>query len=153
MPKGTAAPGSTCPLSPDVPIKRFTFELFEAFVEKMNNKRNTILLFVFLLVYIGIHLYLSQYTNPIADDFSYSMKCKNSTLFHEWIGDYLTWNGRYTSNIIVFLNPLAFHSFLGYKIIPLVLFLSLFISIYGLLKNVLKVLGNILVKVVMKSLL
>ncbi len=104
----------------------------------MNNKRNTILLFVFLLVYIGIHLYLSQYTNPIADDFSYSMKCKNSTLFHEWIGDYLTWNGRYTSNIIVFLNPLAFHSFLGYKIIPLILFLFLFISIYGLLKNVLK---------------
>jgi hypothetical protein len=89
----------------------------------------------FLLTALLPYLLLSFYIHPIADDFIYALKGEDF-LSNLW-RDYLTWNGRYTSNIIVFFNTtLIKYNFL-YKIYPIVLIALLIISAYWFLNMVL----------------
>ena len=79
-------------------------------------------LFLIALVLVCLpYIYISTYANPAADDFTYAFKGRSNDFIKTYLGEYLNWNGRYTSNALVLLNPLVFNSFFIYKIIPVVI--------------------------------
>lgn len=85
------------------------------------------LLFCLILLFIP-YFFLSAYTNPFADDFIYGQRGEENQVIAQAIREYFNWSGRYTSNILQFLNPLAFHSFVGYKVFPIVLIILILLS-------------------------
>lgn len=78
------------------------------------------LLFCLILLLVPYFI-LSAYTNPFADDFIYGQRGRDYQLITQALREYFNWSGRYTANLLQFLNPLAFDSFTGYKIFPAVL--------------------------------
>lgn len=79
-------------------------------------------LFLISLVLVCLpYIFISIYANPAADDFTYAYKGRSNDFIKTYLAEYLNWNGRYTSNALVLLNPLAFNSFFTYKIIPVVI--------------------------------
>jgi len=85
------------------------------------------LLLVCLIVLFIPYFFLCVYSNPFADDFVYGQRGQSHDVIAQALREYFNWSGRYTANVLQFLNPLAFHSFLGYKIFPAVLiFLTIF---------------------------
>lgn len=100
------------------------------------------IVFLFLLIFALIpYFILCAYANPAADDFTYAFKGKFYDIIQTLISEYLNWNGRYTSNLFVLINPIAFNSFTVYKIIPVLIILSTIISFLFFIKTLL---GNIL---------
>src|SRR4051812_23825810 len=87
---------------------------------KAKESYNTILILSLLLL-LAPAIYLSFFAHPIADDYGYTNISLKNTLFSECLNQYLTWNGRYTSNILVLSNPLIIGSLIGYQIIPVLL--------------------------------
>ncbi len=102
---------------------------------KITHKRE-LLVFIFLILALLPYLYVSIYTNPIADDFTYAFKGKSESLIKTLIGEYLNWNGRYTSNVFVLLNPIVFGCFWGYKVTPIFIIFALFFSILFLFSTI-----------------
>jgi len=89
-----------------------------------------------LLALLVPYIYLSFFIHPAADDYNYAVLNINNEWFSEYINQYYTWNGRYSSNCLVLLNPIAFKSLSVYRIIPLLLILFTFLSIYFLVSSV-----------------
>lgn len=81
------------------------------------------------------YLIISFYCNPAADDFSYAASALNKGYWFSYIRDYFGWNGRYASNFLVFASPLVWHSFAGYKLVPIVLISLTYLSLLFLIKN------------------
>jgi len=54
----------------------------------------------------------------------------------------MTWNGRYFSTIILSINPLVFKSFLGYKLLPLVLLSVFYSGLCFFIKNLFENIGK-----------
>lgn len=96
----------------------------------MNLQRYKWLYLFFLIVLITPYIYISRYANPVADDFIYSERGRRNGVISEAIGEYAGWSGRYTSNILIFLNPLSFNSFTGYKLAGVLIIILLLISSY-----------------------
>jgi hypothetical protein len=78
------------------------------------------------------------YIHPSGDDFTYAVKGKEASLFNTWVQEYNYWNGRYISNIFVLVSPLTFNSIEIYRIIPIILIVGTFLSIFYFLKTILK---------------
>jgi Family of unknown function (DUF6056) len=76
-----------------------------------------VLLFGLFLAFLP-YFYLSVFSNPSSDDFSLSAQAMENNFFELLYRSYLNWNGRYISNIFIYLNPISFGSFKFYKIIP-----------------------------------
>jgi hypothetical protein len=76
------------------------------------------------------YFYLSLFANPIADDYHYSLFGMRNDLWNEWLSQYLGRNGRYTSNILMLMNPMSFHNISIYKLMPAVQIMATVISIY-----------------------
>ncbi len=93
----------------------------------MQHKRIFLLLLLLVLLPYTI---ISFYCQPAADDFEYAA----STLYKGYgpsiVRDYYSWNGRYISNFFVFASPLVLHSFLLYKLIPIVLLGLTYVALY-----------------------
>ena len=106
------------------------------------NWRNTRFKLIALVVLLLPYLILSFFSNPIADDFTYSARGRENDLLATLQYEYFNWNGRYFSNLLVLLNPMAFNSISLYKIAPLVQILSttltLGIFVYAIGFNTLK---------------
>jgi hypothetical protein len=83
---------------------------------------------IILILLLLPYLYISQYSNPVADDLIYSYNGKKFELLDLLIRDYLGWNGRYTSNILVFSNPMVHNALLVYKAFPVIIILLIVIS-------------------------
>lgn len=81
-----------------------------------------------LLLLLLPFLYISQYAHPIADDFTYAVKGRTYGVLDNLAGEYLNWNGRYFSNLLVILNPLNSFGISGYQIIPVMMIVFLFLS-------------------------
>jgi hypothetical protein len=79
------------------------------------------LLLIFLILLFFPYLYISRFANPVADDLIYAFNGKNHALFKLLIRDYLNWNGRYSSNVLVFTNPMSYDSLIAYKLAPVVI--------------------------------
>ncbi|MEO6903581.1 MAG: DUF6056 family protein [Bacteroidia bacterium] len=99
------------------------------------------------------YIYISIYANPAADDFTYAFKGSNNDFIKTYLAEYINWNGRYTSNALVLLNPLAFNSFFAYKIIPVVIisftFFSYLFSINCLIGEVLSKINRYLISFIL----
>ncbi len=75
---------------------------------------------------------ISFFNNPTADDFCYNCKSRDLGFWNAQLSWYIDWSGRYFSSAILSIKPLVSDSFLIYKLIPVILLISLFTSIYYL---------------------
>jgi hypothetical protein len=95
-------------------------------------------LFSFLLLgYIVVFCYVSLFSHPIADDFSYASMSTSKGVFATAYQEYFRWGGRYTSNILWLSNPIK-HNLLAYQLSGIGIILSLFLGLYLFLKSILK---------------
>jgi hypothetical protein len=99
-------------------------------------KKKYFLLF-FLLLAILPYCYLSFFANPSADDFSLSGQAQQNDFFHLMYHNYFFWNGRYISNIFIYLNPIRFGSFIIYKSVPFLMIGLLVFVNFSLVKQIL----------------
>ncbi len=90
-----------------------------------------------LLGYVVVFCYVSLFSHPIADDFSYASASTTKGVFAAAYQEYFRWGGRYTSNILWLSNPIK-HSLLVYQLSGIAIILSLFLGIYFFLKSILK---------------
>ena len=89
------------------------------------------------IISIGILTFLpfiviSFFNNPTADDFCYNCQSRDLGFWNAQLSSYNGWTGRYFSTAILSIKPLVSDSFLIYKLIPIILLISLFTSIYYL---------------------
>jgi hypothetical protein len=89
-----------------------------------------------LLFQLAPWVYCAFYAHPIADDYCYANLSQHNSFFSEYCKQYFTWNGRYSSNLLVLLNPLLTGSLLNYQIIPVILILLTVAGFYGFLKAI-----------------
>jgi hypothetical protein len=92
------------------------------------SKKTTWLFLISLLLLFIPYIYISQYASPVADDFIYAARGRENPLLGLLIHQYLGWSGRYCANILVFINPIAYNSFLIYKLVPVVLIVLIILS-------------------------
>lgn len=102
-------------------------------------KKTEILIILGLLVLIAPFFLLSFFAYPSADDFILSATVKNYKFFEYQQFAYNSWGGRYFGTFIVSLNPLCFDWMFGYKLVPVLLFVLLYFSIYVLMQKLLGV--------------
>ncbi len=90
-----------------------------------------------VLFFLLIHAYLARYAHPMADDFSYARKDLSSGVLHAAHWEYLHWNGRYTSNLLVLLGPMrvGFDALPLYRSIPVLLILFTVLSCFLVLRE------------------
>jgi len=84
------------------------------------------------IISIGV-LSILFFNNPTADDFCYNSQSRNLGFWNAQLSWYNDWTGRYFSSAVLSIKPLVSNSFLIYKLIPIILLISLFISIYYLI--------------------
>lgn len=99
-------------------------------------KISTTTIFTFFL-FLGIlpYVYLCFFANPSADDFVFAHLFQTRNYFQLLKGTYLAWSGRFTSNALIYLNPISFNSFFAYKLMALSMLFFQFFSIYFLLRQ------------------
>ncbi len=101
--------------------------------KKLDQK--SILIYFLLLAFLP-YCYLSFFSQPIAEDFGFAFQFQEHESFNELLkNSYLTMNGRYVSNVFMYLNPLSFNSFLGYKLFPILLIALLILGNYTFIKS------------------
>ncbi len=103
---------------------------------KINTSRFRSLFIISLAVYALIpFLVLMLYNHPSSDDFTYANEVLEKGFFSAQYHWYVSWSGRYIGTAILSLNPIVFHSFLGYKVFALLLFSLLVYAFYFLLNQ------------------
>ncbi len=108
---------------------------FERANFQVNPKTKNFLIVALCSAIILPFLWVSVYIHPSADDFAYAWSSRDVGFWQSFVRDYFNWNGRYFSNLLVFLNPIAFNSFALYKCIPIVLLITTVFAIYFLLQQ------------------
>lgn len=98
------------------------------------------LLLLYAIFFMGLlpFLVLSFYNHPSADDYLWTMMVLKTNLWQFQVYNFYEWSGRYFSNILVGLNPLVFHSFLGYQLASLFSILAFFLVVFLLIKELTK---------------
>jgi hypothetical protein len=92
------------------------------------SKRHTWLFLISVLLLFVPYFYISRYASPVADDFVYAANGKTNSFLSLQLSQYLGWSGRYIANMLVFINPLVYNSFLVYKLVPIVLIVLMVLS-------------------------
>ncbi len=87
----------------------------------MIQKRSSLILLSVLIFLLLPFFVLTFFVHPSADDFGFAVVVKALGRWGFQDVMYRTWEGRYFSNFILSLNPLAFDSFVGYKLFSLFL--------------------------------
>ncbi|MCB0774397.1 MAG: hypothetical protein KDB93_13600 [Flavobacteriales bacterium] len=96
-------------------------------------------LFIVLLVLSVVkYLWLAGHVHPVADDFCYAAKARGVGLWSWSRSEWLYWNGRYASNLLVARGPLSWSTdFLpGYRAVPVLLLALTFVSMWFFLRRV-----------------
>jgi hypothetical protein len=99
------------------------------------SKHHTWLFLISVLLLFVPYLYISQYASPVADDFVCAANGKANSFLGLQLSQYLGWSGRYSANILIFLNPLVYNSFLIYKLVPVVLMVLIVLSNHFFVKT------------------
>lgn len=94
-----------------------------------------------LIIIIGVlsilpFLIISIFINPSADDFCYNNISRDVGYWNTQLDAYNGWTGRYFSTAVLSIRALVSGSFIIYKIIPVILLILLFISIYHLSSSI-----------------
>ncbi len=103
-------------------------QLIQAKISYLFKSDNFIIIIGFLTILPFI--IISFFNNPTADDFCYNCKSRDLGFWNAQLSWYNDWSGRYFSSAILSIKPLVSDSFLIYKLIPIVLIISLFTTIY-----------------------
>lgn len=83
-----------------------------------------------LLLCITPFLLITPFNHPFYDDYCHAAKTLEYGVLGAVKNMYLTWNGKYFSTLLLSFHPLVFGSFNTYKIVPLILILLTWLSIY-----------------------
>ena len=93
-------------------------------------------LLLFLVVALLPYLYLCFYAMPFADDFCYGWTASEKISFlDKFLKQYLYWNGRFTSDVLVNLHPLKSGSLILYQVCSFVSILATPAMFYFLIKE------------------
>ena len=93
---------------------------------------------LFFLITLSLYIFISFYCHPSGDDFAYSHTVSQSDFFTAWSHEYFHWNGRYSSNVFVLINPIS----MGiewiwlYKLAPIILIFLTPTTIFFCLKRI-----------------
>jgi hypothetical protein len=90
-------------------------------IKKKSVSRQQIIVLILLLIGLLPFIYISFFAHPAADDLNYGYKGKFQYFLPTLLGEYLHWNGRYFSNILVLINPIVYDSLLLYRVIPVII--------------------------------
>lgn len=94
---------------------------------------------IFLIAIVFVFVFAGYYTNPNAEDFSLTGMAKNYGIKNAVLNLLAQYDGRYFTNLLHALNPLAFGWIFGYKLMPLigvVLFVvTLFFALHEIIKD------------------
>lgn len=102
-----------------------------------NRKTYVLFVLVALLIVLAPFFILCFYAHPSADDFSFSYSGRYTSFIQGQIDEYMCWNGRYFSNILVVINPIRFHLNSIYQFVPLMMLCVLWLSLYSFIHAVL----------------
>jgi hypothetical protein len=84
-----------------------------------------LILFLFLVVAFLPYLYTCFYALPFADDFCFGWTASENISFaRKFLCQYLYWNGRYTSDVLVNLHPLTTGSLFLYQLVSFIFILA-----------------------------
>lgn len=87
--------------------------------------------FIILGIFILLPFFvLSCFNHPSCDDFWFYSQVKDYGFWGSQKWSYFKWSGRYFSNFIINLNPLMYHSFIGYKLFCIPMIIMLLYSLY-----------------------
>ena len=83
------------------------------------------------------YFWLAGHAHPVADDFCYAAKSRGASLWAWSFSEWMNWNGRYASNLLMIHGPLTWSSDLlpGYRMVPVLLILSTFLSFWFFLRR------------------
>lgn len=79
-----------------------------------------------LIIIMALYSYLSAFCHPIADDFTYSVLLQKQSIWESTLYVYTHITGRYFSNFLMVINPMAFHQLFIYKLLPVFVILFTF---------------------------
>lgn len=80
------------------------------------------------LAVVSVFILLGQYAHPSSDDFCMAADVNRYGLVMQLWKHYFEWSGRYTGNALYASYPLLFGLFEGYKYIPVLLIILLFLA-------------------------
>ena len=85
-----------------------------------------------LIVVLSPFIINCFFAYPQTDDFCYSHISRSLGFFKTQYHVYTTWSGRFTSTILLSINPLVYNSLAGYKLVFALFILAQFAAIYFL---------------------
>lgn len=102
-------------------------------------KRRTLFLLWALLLVLSVAKYvgLACFAHPVADDFCYAAKSAGQSLWGWSLSEWMYWNGRYASNLLMIHGPLTWFPDMltGYRLVPVALLACTFLSAWFLLRK------------------
>ncbi|MFZ1323164.1 MAG: DUF6056 family protein [Ignavibacteria bacterium] len=106
-----------------------SFQLFQ-------NKLFTTTSIVFLLLTIIPFLIVSFFTNPTWDDFDFTVNALEFGFLRSQYNWYIGWSGRFFSTALMStVNPLMFHSIIGYKLASLSVIILFIITVFYFVRS------------------
>lgn len=109
------------------------------FRKKQIGTRSALFVFAALLVLSMVKYFrLALYAHPVADDFCYAAKSRGMALWNWSFSEWLNWNGRYASNLLMILGPLTWssHFLTGYRMVPIILLCLTTAAFWFLLRRI-----------------
>jgi hypothetical protein len=103
-------------------------------IENFHNKLNLPTWLAILLTVISslavllLFALLAQYAHPSSDDFCMASGVNDEGLMPHLWNHYFEWSGRYSGNFLYAVYPVIFGLFEGYKFIPAIVLLALFLA-------------------------
>ncbi|MEO8068588.1 MAG: DUF6056 family protein [Flavobacteriales bacterium] len=103
-------------------------------------ERRTVFRIFLLLLTVSLlkHAWLARYCHPMADDWSYAYQGQAFRLLPWLQGEYLNWNGRYFSNILIGQGPLVLglDALWLYRSVPVLLMLLTVVGAYAFVRSI-----------------
>jgi hypothetical protein len=81
---------------------------------------------------LGPYVYLARHAHPVADDYSHALKSRQAGYLASVADIYVTWSGRYSSNVLILQNPILWGSRAWYRAVPPVLIVLTVLGFYAL---------------------
>ena len=88
-----------------------------------------------LIITLSPFLYLAKFNHPSADDYCYTSKASYLGFVATQVDHWQTWSGRYTATALLSIFPVDHNDLFGYRLLPILLFISFGFSILFFLKS------------------
>ena len=88
-----------------------------------------------LVAILGLFLVAGFFAHPIADDLDFASSAREAGVLTAWRQQYLTWNGRYASNLFALATPWRFSSLAGYRAVVGLLVMATVAALYVFLRT------------------